>query len=52
MYLARALFEKEEALLPEGETWASLAPGDRSHYEKCAMAVVDALIVSESMDLH
>jgi len=40
--LARALFEREEAILPEGETWDAI-PDWHSYYEKCALAVVDAL---------
>jgi hypothetical protein len=44
MRLGKALFEKEEMLLPEGETWEEISDGDRSHYDKCAMAVIDELL--------
>lgn len=44
MRLGKALFGKEESLLPEGETWEELSDGDHSHYDKCALAVVDELL--------
>jgi len=43
MRLARALFEKEEAILPEDEKWDNPSVS-HSYYMKCAMAVVSELV--------
>jgi len=41
--LARAYFEKEEALLPEGESWDELTESEQSLYEECIDAVISEL---------
>jgi hypothetical protein len=38
--LARALFEEQERLLPEGETWEEMDVCDRLFYQMSAEAVV------------
>ena len=47
MRLARALFEKEEAILPENEAWDDPSVS-HSYYMKCAMAVVFELAAMSS----
>lgn len=39
--LARALFDKEEAILPEDDVWEAAS---HSYHEKCAVAVLTELI--------
>jgi hypothetical protein len=38
--LAQALFEEEERMLPEGQTWAGLDSSDKSFYKQAAVSVV------------
>jgi hypothetical protein len=41
--LGRALFEEQERLLPEGETWDNQGDGERSFWRMSAEAVIKQL---------
>jgi hypothetical protein len=38
--LAKALFEEQERMLPEGETWEQVTVADRAFWENSALAVI------------
>jgi len=39
--LARALFEAQERMLPEGETWDEIGHSGRAHYHNSVVAVME-----------
>ena len=41
--LAEALFDEQERMLPEGETWSDLSVADKSFWRNSALAVVHRL---------
>ena len=41
--LAEALFDEQERMLPEGETWSDLSEADKSFWRNSALAVVHRL---------
>jgi hypothetical protein len=42
--LARVLYEEQERLLPEGDTWAEQNPGLRSYWRSCVKAILRELL--------
>jgi hypothetical protein len=41
--LAEALFDEQERMLPEGESWSDLSENDKSFWRNSALAVVHRL---------